>query len=63
MLDGWQVESGSDLIRVAAKKKFDAVLELAGGDYAASDIELLVPKDVWSLSVSWRVAKRTLTSA
>ena len=44
MLDGWQVESGSDLARVAAKHKFEVVLELAGGDYAASDIEVLAPK-------------------
>jgi NADPH2:quinone reductase len=44
MLDGWQVESGSDLARVAAKQKFDVVLELAGGDYVASDLEVLAPR-------------------
>ena len=44
MRDGWQIESGSELARVAAKHKFDVVLELAGGDYAASDIEVFAPK-------------------
>jgi NADPH:quinone reductase len=44
MVDGWQVESGSDLARVAAKRNFDVVFELAGGDYVASDLEVLAPK-------------------
>lgn len=44
MLDGWLVDSGSDLARVAAKHNFDVILELAGGDYATSDIDVLAPK-------------------
>jgi len=44
MLDGWQIESGSDLARVAARQNFDVVLELAGGEYVASDLEVLAPR-------------------
>jgi NADPH:quinone reductase-like Zn-dependent oxidoreductase len=44
MQNGWRIQSGSDVANLLHDQRFDIVLELAGGDYITSDLELLSSK-------------------
>lgn len=41
---GWLVEPGANMAQLAGEQKFNVVLELAGGEYVSSDLELLENK-------------------